>query len=157
MAKSRKTRKSQRRKQGSEELIFRKKEFSYRGKSLEELEAMKTEELMQLLPSRQRRSLKRGFNARRQKLLERIKETPKPEEGKKIRPIKTHSRDMIILPSMVGYIFGIHNGKEFVEVRVKPRMVGHYLGEFALTRKGVSHGSPGIGASKSSMASASKK
>ncbi|PIO00485.1 30S ribosomal protein S19 [archaeon CG10_big_fil_rev_8_21_14_0_10_43_11] len=144
-------------KQSSDDLLFRKKEFKYRGNSLEELQALSLDELKKLLPARARRSVERGFSERHQKLLEKIKKTPLPEEGKKIKIIKTHSRDMLVLPNMVGYVLGVHNGKEYVEVRVRPRMVGHYLGEFALTRKPVSHGSPGIGASKSSMASASKK
>jgi small subunit ribosomal protein S19 len=65
--------------------------------------------------------------------------------------IKTHVRDMIILPEMVGIKIGVHNGKEFVTVEIKPEMIGHYLGEFAITNKPVRHGTPGIGASRSSM------
>jgi len=65
--------------------------------------------------------------------------------------IKTHARDMVILPEMVGLKILVHNGKEFVPVEVKPEMIGHYLGEFAITNKPVKHGTPGIGASRSSM------
>ena len=65
--------------------------------------------------------------------------------------IKTHVRDLIILPEMVGLKIMIHNGKEFVSVEMKPEMIGHYLGEFAITNKPVRHGTPGIGASRSSM------
>ncbi|MEM3151636.1 MAG: ribosomal protein S19 family protein, partial [Candidatus Bathyarchaeia archaeon] len=67
------------------------------------------------------------------------------------KPIKTHCRDMIILPEMVGLTILVHNGKEFVPVEIKPEMIGHYLGEFAITNKRVVHGAPGIGASRSSM------
>lgn len=64
--------------------------------------------------------------------------------------VRTHLRDMIILPSMVGRTVKIHNGKEFISVEIQPDMIGHYLGEFALTRKEVKHGSAGLGATRSS-------
>lgn len=54
--------------------------------------------------------------------------------------IKTWSRDSIITPEMIGYTFGVHNGRAFVEVRVMEDMVGHHLGEFSPTRKFVRHG-----------------
>ena len=65
--------------------------------------------------------------------------------------VKTHIRDMIILPEMVGLTILVHNGKDFVSVPITPEMIGHYLGEFAITNKPVKHGTPGIGASRSSM------
>jgi len=65
--------------------------------------------------------------------------------------IKTHARDMVVLPEMVGLTIHVHNGKEFVPVKIEPEMIGHYLGEFAITNKPVKHGTPGIGASRSSM------
>ncbi|MDH5788198.1 MAG: ribosomal protein S19 family protein, partial [Candidatus Bathyarchaeota archaeon] len=64
---------------------------------------------------------------------------------------KTHVRDMIILPEMVGTTLFVHNGKDFVQVEIKPEMIGHCLGEFAITNRPVKHGTPGIGASRSSM------
>lgn len=67
------------------------------------------------------------------------------------KPIKTHCRDMVILPEMVGLMLLVHSGKEFTSVEVKPEMIGHYLGEFVITNKKVVHGTPGIGASRSSM------
>ena len=72
-------------------------------------------------------------------------------KGKDSKPIKTHCRDMILLPEMVGLSLLVHSGKEFTSVEVKPEMVGHYLGEFVITNKKVVHGTPGIGASRSSM------
>ncbi len=57
---------------------------------------------------------------------------------------------MVILPEMVDLTIGVHNGKEFVRVKILPQMIGHLLGEFAITNKRVQHGSPGIGATKSS-------
>ncbi len=123
------------------------KEFRYRGKTLEELNSMSTEALLQLLPSRARRSLNRGVSEEKRKLLEDARAA---REGKK-GDIKTHARDMIILPTMVGLKIAVHNGKEFVALDVKPEMIGRYLGEYVITNKKVVHGTPGIGASRSSL------
>ncbi len=60
----------------------------------------------------------------------------KPEGG----PIKTWSRASEISPEMVGYIFAVYNGKNFIEVKINEDMVGHRLGEFAPTRKFIRHG-----------------
>lgn len=133
-----------RRKARRKKIEIKKKEFSYRGYSLEELQKMQIEEFMPLLPSRMRRTLKRGLTVKQNKLLQDIE---KNEPG---TPIRTHSRDMIILPSFVGHIINIHNGKEFQRVDIQPNMIGHYLGEFALTRQKVKHTGPGVGATRSS-------
>jgi small subunit ribosomal protein S19 len=129
-----------------------RKEFKYRGYTLEELQQMPLDNVIQLFPSRQRRSLKKGFLPRQKKVLEKIRKLKK-EEQKGGRPpiIKTHCRDMIVLPEMVGMTFGIYNGKQFVEVQIQPEMIGCYLGEFAITRQKVQHGDPGMGATRSSM------
>jgi len=127
------------------------KEFNYRGHSLESLTGMSMEEFINLLPSRQRRSLQRGLTAEQRILLEKLREAKEAQKSGKDVGIKTHVRDLIILPEMVGAKVGIHNGKEFVAVDIKPEMIGHYLGEFAITNKPVRHGTPGIGASRSSM------
>jgi small subunit ribosomal protein S19 len=124
------------------------KEFRYRGKSLEELNAMSTEALLELLPSRARRSLNRGVSEEKRKLLE---DARAKKEGKLEGEIKTHARDMIILPTMVGLTIAVHNGREFVNLEVKPEMIGRYLGEYVITNKKVVHGTPGIGASRSSL------
>ena len=128
--------------------MARKKEFKYRGYTFEELLNMSLEDFAKLLPARQRRSLKRGLSPEQKKLLRKIRLAKK---GKYSKPIRTHSRDMVILPEMVGMTIHVHNGKEFVPVEIKEEMIGHYLGEFALTRKIVQHGSPGVGATRSSM------
>jgi small subunit ribosomal protein S19 len=120
------------------------KEFKYRGKTIQELQDMNVEELMAILPSRTRRVLRKGLGEERLKLLREIKSS----DGKVIR---THLRDMPILPLMVGMTIHVYNGKEFVPVEIKPQMIGHYLGEYALSNKPVKHGTPGIGASKSSL------
>lgn len=126
--------------------------FKYKGYALEELQKMDLKQLMELIPARQRRSLKRGFTPMQEKLLKKIeKERKEFEKTGKLKPIKTHCRNMIVLPIMVDLLFGIHNGKEFVTVKIMPEMIGHRLGEFTLTRKRVQHSAPGIGATKSSL------
>ena len=124
------------------------KEFRYRGRSMEELSSMSTEALLELLPSRARRSLNRGVSEEKRKILEDARAI---KEGKLQGQIKTHARDMIVLPSMVGLTIGVHNGREFVPLEVKPEMIGRYLGEFVITNKKVVHGTPGIGSSRSSL------
>jgi small subunit ribosomal protein S19 len=128
------------------------KEFTYRGFTLEKLLSLSMDEFISLLPSRQRRSLQRGLTPEQRKLLEEVRKAKElTEKGGQTKPIKTHARDMIILPEMVNVTIHVHNGKDFVPVEIKPEMVGHYLGEFAITNKPVKHGTPGIGASRSSM------
>ncbi len=124
------------------------KEFRYRGYTVEQLNSMSTEAILQLLPSRARRSLNRGISEDKRKLLEDIRAQ---REGKLQNPIKTHARDMVILPVMVGANVSVYSGKEFVALEVKPEMIGHYLGEYVITNKKVVHGTPGIGASRSSL------
>ena len=124
------------------------REFKYRGYTLDRLQSMSMDEFIELLPARQRRSLQRGLTLEQRKRLDKIRRV---REGLEEGAIKTHARDMIILPEMVGLVIMVHNGKEFVPVEIKPEMIGHYLGEFAITNKPVKHGTPGIGASRSSM------
>lgn len=131
-----------------------RKEFRYRNYTLEELQEMPLDNVIEILPSRQRRSLKRGFLPRQKKVLEKIrkiKKEGKATKGGRPQIIKTHCRDMIVLPEMVGLTFGIYNGKEFVQVQIQPEMIGCYFGEFAPTRQRVEHGDPGMGATRSSM------
>jgi len=127
------------------------REFMYRGKKLDEIQHMSLEDLAQILPSRARRSLLRGLPLRKKRLLEKVRKAKKLQKLGKNPVIKTHERDAIVLPEMVGLKFAIHNGKDFVHIEIKPEMIGHYLGEFAPTRKKVTHGEPGVGATKSSL------
>ena len=119
-----------------------KKEFLYRGKKIEELQQLSIKEFAEYLPARQRRTILRGMDETMKKLLSDLK------KGK--NELKTHCRDMVILPEMIGKTIMVHKGKGFVAVRIEAEMIGHCLGEFALTRHKVSHSSPGIGATKSS-------
>lgn len=127
------------------------REFTYRGYTFEQLQSMSMDEFINLLPSRQRRSLLRGLPPEQRTLLEKVREAKEEIRKGNNVIVKTHVRDMIILPEMVGLTILIHNGKEFVPVEIKPEMIGHYLGEFSITNKPVRHGTPGIGASRSSM------
>jgi len=120
------------------------KEFLWRGMKLEDVQKLSLKEFGDLLPARQRRTLKRGLTEQQKKLLERLR------KGKK--DPKTHCRAMIIIPEMVGKTVKVYTGKEFALVNITEDMLGHRLGEFALTRKRVGHSAPGIGATRSSAA-----
>jgi small subunit ribosomal protein S19 len=120
------------------------KNFQYRGRSVDDLKTMSMDEYINLLPSRMRRSLRRGLSNEQRIVLERLRQ----DNGK---PIKTHARDMVVLPEMIGKTILVHSGQAFVEIRINEKMLGHYLGEFVITNKPVRHGKPGIGASRSSM------
>jgi small subunit ribosomal protein S19 len=127
------------------------REFAYRGYTLNQLQSMSMDEFINLLPSRQRRSLHRGLTPEQRILLEKIRRAKENFRKGSSKAVKTHVRDIIILPEMVGTTILVHNGKDFVSVEIKPEMIGHFLGEFAITNKPVKHGTPGIGASRSSM------
>lgn len=127
------------------------KEFNYRGHSIDSLLSLSMDEFINLLPSRQRRSLQRGLTPEQRILLEKIRKAKEVIKKGQTMIVKTHVRDTIILPEMVGVKLSIHNGKEFIPVEIKPAMIGHYMGEFAISNKPVRHGTPGIGASRSSM------
>lgn len=121
----------------------RKREFSYRGYTLEELQAMTLNELLPLLPARARRSYTRGLNKEQQSFIDRLR-----SEKKEI--LKTHRREIVVLPDFVGKKIAVYNGKEYKVIEIIPEMIGHYLGEFALTRTFQKHSGPGVGATRSS-------
>ena len=118
-----------------------KKAFAYRGKSLEELQKISLNELADLLPSNERRKIKRLTEDEKQ-FMEKLKKSK--------RPVKTHLRSMLVLPFMVGKTIHIYNGKTFVPVTIIEEMIGHRLGEYSLTRNRVAHSAPGVGATRSS-------
>lgn len=123
-------------------------EFTYRGHTLEELQGMEINEVAELLPARQRRSIDRGLNIEQEKLLTEAREAAADETAD--NPIRTHLRDMPVLPEFVDLTFAVYTGQSFERVQIKPEMIGHYLGEFQLTRTNVEHGQAGIGATRSS-------
>jgi len=120
-----------------------KHEFKFRGYTVEELKKMSLKDFAMLVKSRERRYLL-DLDERRKKFLSKV-------ANPKGKPIKTHLRDMVIIPQMIGLTIHVHNGKEFVPVEIKPEMLGHRLGEFAPTRKPVKHSAPGVGATRGSM------
>ena len=123
-------------------------EFTYRGHTLEELHEMDLEEFAELLPARKRRTIKRGLTEEQEKLLE--KADKRDAQTSANNPIRTHLRDMPIVPAFVEKTFAVYDGHEFERVEIEPEMLGHYLGEFVLTRTSVEHGQAGIGATRSS-------
>lgn len=124
------------------------KKFEYRGVAQQELESMQSEKWLEMFNSRQRRSLKRGITDNKRKVIEELKAA---KAGKAKGAIKTHLRDLIVLPYMVGAKISVFSGKEFREITLVPEMIGRYLGEFVITNKRVNHGAPGVGASRSSL------
>ena len=120
-----------------------KKIFTFKGKTIEEINQLSLSQFAELIPSKERRKIKRGFTEQEKTLLKKLKQKDQ---------IKTHCRDMVIPPEMVGKTILVHSGKVFEAVRVSKEMLGHRLGEFILTRKRVSHGAAGVGATKSSSA-----
>jgi small subunit ribosomal protein S19 len=128
------------------------REFKYKGYTGDQIQKLSIETIMPLLNSRQRRSLDRRLSTymtdEKRKFREELKLT---RDGKLTNPLKTHLRDMIILPDMIGLSVLVHNGKEFIPFTIRPEMVGHYLGEYSITNKRVQHGSPGVGSSRSSL------
>lgn len=124
------------------------REFKYYGIVLEELQNLQLEKLFQVFPARQRRSLTRGITDGKRKLIEEIKLL---KTGKLKTSIKTHIRDLIILPYMTGITINVFSGKSFVPVNIIPEMIGHYIGEYVITNKRVQHGAPGVGSSRSSL------
>jgi small subunit ribosomal protein S19 len=128
------------------------REFKFKGYSAEQLQTLSIETLLPLLNARQRRSLDKRvahyMNDGKRKLREEIKLAI---EGKLNGQLRTHVRDMIILPDMIGLNINVHNGKDFFSINIRKEMIGHYLGEYAITNKRVQHGAPGVGASRSSL------
>lgn len=131
-----------------EQKIEEKKKHTYRGKTIDELKTLNVREFAKLLKSRPRRFVLRRFQE-----IEKFVETCNDKIGKN-KPIKTHKRDIIIVPAMVGMKINIHNGKTFMPISVTEDMLGHKLGEFAPTRGKVKHGKAGIGATKGTKAKA---
>ena len=123
--------------------VRRKKEFTYRGMTLDKLQELNFKEFMDIIPSRQRRSFRRGLSKEQAKLI--TDSNNKPD-----KVLRTHRREMIIIPQFVGRTFAVHNGKEFVILEIMPEMIGLYFGELAPTRTSPTHTGPGVGATKSS-------
>ncbi len=131
-------------------MIEKKKEFTFRGKTLEELKQLGIKEFSKLLKSKSRRYVLRNY--------QEIERFVKMARGKlnRNKKIRTHKRDMIIIPELIGMNIQIHNGKEFTPVEITGEMMGHKFGEFALTRSKVTHTKAGVGATKGTKHQAKK-
>lgn len=99
----------------------------------------------QLVHARARRRFQRGLKRRPMGLIKKLRKAKKEAPpNEKPAVVKTHLRDMIIVPEMIGSVVGIYNGKVFNSVEIKPEMTGHYLGEFSCSYRPVKHGRPGV-------------
>ncbi|MEK6936769.1 MAG: 30S ribosomal protein S19 [Nanoarchaeota archaeon] len=130
------------------------KEALYKGKNERELKDMTVNDFMLITTSRPRRILKRGLPEAHKKLVEKVK---KFKLGKVKKIVKTHCRDMIVIPEFLGITIYVYSGKEFVPVQITVEKLGHALGEFVTTRQRVQHSAPGIGATRSSAGASPKK
>ena len=130
------------RKKKSQIQARRKKEFTYRGHTMDELLKLPFADIIELLPARARRTYIRGLNTEQEAFVRRLRGSD--------APVRTHRREIPIIPEFVGKTVHVYNGKEFQPVDIKPEMIGHALGEFALTRKSVRHSGLGVGATRSS-------
>ncbi len=120
----------------------RKKEFTYRGYTMEDLLKMPFQDLLGILPARARRSYVRGLNSEQEVFVQKLKIANEP--------VRTHRREIFILPEFVGKSVEVYSGKAFVAVEIRPEMIGHAIGEFVLTRNFSKHSGPGVGATRSS-------
>lgn len=128
--------------------IEKKKEFTFRGKTIEELQKLEVREFVNFLGSRERRTVLRQFSD-----IENFVNRAKQKIAKD-KQIKTHKRDIVIVPQLIGMKIAVHNGRSFIPVDITGEMLGHRLGEFAPTRNKVKHGSAGIGATKGTKSKA---
>jgi len=128
----------------AEKILIKKKEFTFRGKSVDELKSMTIREFSDLLKSNEKRTLLRQTD----KIHLFLKKIIDKESKKK--PIRTHNRYLVIVPGMIGKRISIHDGKNFFSIEVINEMLGHRFGEFAPTRTKVKHGAAGVGATRGS-------
>ena len=127
-----------------------KKQFTFRGKTLDELKDMDVREFAKLLKSRQRRFVLRRFQD-----IDKFLKRMEAKSGKK-KLVKTHKRDLLIVPKMIGARLSIYNGKTFIPVDVTGEMLGHKFGEFAPSRARIKHGKAGVGATKGTKSKSKK-
>jgi len=132
------------------EMQFKKKEITYRGKTIEDLKKLDIREFAQLLKSNEKRTALKQSDELQRFVLRCNKKITKS------KPIRTHKRHLVIVPRLVGFRIGVYNGKEFTPVDINIEMLGHRLGEFSVTRQKVKHGSAGVGATKSSASKSVK-
>ncbi|OHT06781.1 40S ribosomal protein S15-5 [Tritrichomonas foetus] len=137
---------------------FAQRNYTFRGKTLDDLKAMEIPEFVKLLSTQRRRFIAREFGVKHVHLIKKLKAARDAVKGPGERPavVKTHLRSMVVLPEFVDNVIGIYNGKEFVEVQIKPEMIGHVLADFSMAKKIVKHSKAGVGATRSSSATSLK-
>ena len=129
---------------------IKRKEFTYRGKTLEELKKLDVREFSKYMRSGPRRTALRQFQQ-----IENFISRAKVKINKN-KPVRTHERSLVIVPDMVGMKINIHDGRSFIPIIITGEMLSHRLGEFAMTRGRVKHSKAGIGATKGSKFKAKK-
>src|SRR3989339_541040 len=134
-----------------EKIEMKKKEFKFQGKELAELKSLDVREFAKLLRARPRRTILRNF----QKLESFINRSK--IKIQKNKNIKTHSRDLIVVPEMIGWKISIHSGNKFNPVEITGEMLGHVFGEFAPTRAKIQHSKSGVGEKKENKKKKKKK
>ncbi|PWN20322.1 putative ribosomal protein S12, cytosolic [Microstroma glucosiphilum] len=128
---------------------FRK--FSYRGVELDSLLDMSNEDFMKIVHARVRRRFQRGLKRKPMGLIKKLRKAKaEAPPNEKPAPVKTHLRDMVVVPEMIGSVISIYNGKVFNTVEIRPEMTGHYLAEFSMSYIPTRHGKPGLGSTNSS-------
>ena len=138
---------------------FQQRNYTFRGKTLEDLRKMELKEFVELLGTKRRRFIHRSFGVQHIHLIAKLRkarEAVANQPGVKPATVRTHLRNMVVLPEFVDNVIGIYNGKEFVEVQIKPEMIGCVLAEFANSKKLVHHSKAGVGATRSSSATSLK-
>ncbi|EGW31600.1 40S ribosomal protein S15 [Spathaspora passalidarum NRRL Y-27907] len=125
------------------------KTFTFKGVDLKDLVEMPTEEFTKLCSARVRRRFSRGLDSKPMGLIKKLRiARANTQPNEKPATVKTHLRNMVIVPEMIGSVVGVYNGKVFNTVEIKPEMVGHYLGEFSITYTPVRHGRAGNASSR---------
>lgn len=130
----------------AKEMSIKMRERKFCGLSVEQLKEMSLKDFSNYIPARSRRSV-----LRHPELIEKFLKSAEEKISRKKR-IRTHLRDLIIVPKMVGMNIQVYSGKSFEEILIEVEMMGHRLGEFALTRQKVNHSAAGIGATRGSRA-----
>merc|ERR1711924_456335 len=121
------------------------KKYSYRGIDLDKLLDYSNQDLMELFRARARRKFSRGIKRKPIALLKKLRKAKRETAyGEKPEAVKTHLRNMVIVPEMIGSVVGVYNAKQYIKVEIKPEMIGHYLGEFSITYKPIKHGRAGM-------------
>ncbi|BCS90816.1 MAG: 30S ribosomal protein S19 [Candidatus Micrarchaeota archaeon] len=129
----------------ADEEIKRVERVVFKGLTESQLKELPYEKFLQLIDSRARR-----FLTRKSLQYKEVMANVEKAKRKGSNTVKTRVREAVILPEWVGMVFQVHNGKQYVNVEIKPEMVGRRLGEFVYTVQRVVHSTPGIKATKSS-------